>query len=97
MGRVRLGMQGRTVTGTVKITGEERLWLERRYGSVSRGLRAGLAILAATDPPAVTAPEAPERCRVHRSWDVVGERGEQGVMYVVRRCRDCGAMSERRK
>jgi hypothetical protein len=45
MSRNSLGKAGRTITRTVKVTGYELEYLERRYGSASAGLRAGLECL----------------------------------------------------
>jgi hypothetical protein len=45
MSRKSLGKAGRTITKTVKVTAYEAEHLERKYGSVSAGLRAGLECL----------------------------------------------------
>lgn len=47
MGRPSLGRQARVINGFTKITKEEEEWLEQAYGSMHKGLRAGLELLKA--------------------------------------------------
>lgn len=42
MSRHSLGEAGRTIVKTIRVTGHEKKYLERKYGSVSAGLRAAL-------------------------------------------------------
>lgn len=63
MSRKSLGKAGRTITKTVKVTAYEAEHLERKYGSVSAGLRAGLDCLL---PASVNSPG-----RVPRAENVI--------------------------
>jgi len=45
VGRPSLGRQARNVNGFTKVTAEEQEWLEQAYGSMHKGLRAGLELL----------------------------------------------------
>lgn len=100
MGRPSLGAAGRTITGSVKISANERRALEVRAGTVHAGLRNAIdAYLGVHNRTAKTEEQVhlqetldgvSTKCRVHRSWVELRHFYDKGDQFVERRCADCG-------
>ncbi len=68
----------KTTVATVRLRPDEVEWLRKNFGSLPKGLRAGVELL-----------RKEHRCRIH-TYEVTGTEWDQGEQFDRKRCVDCG-------